>query len=390
MRPFAIHIALAGLMTLPAAAADTPADLVRKLGHPEFRVREAAAATLVRLGATAVPALTEGSGSPDAEVAEQCRKLLPQAEAADRAEGLAALLSEPKGPPSKRLPGVESFLKAAGDTKEARELYADLLRQHPDLMVARERDPKAAADLLFRYGEDLNARFRKNLKAAKSKAEGLAASPTDLALFLVFAADPRVNQLPRHYVFQNILAVSRSARTALSEGDRAPALAGLFVQWLLAEPDTLYQQTGFVLAAWVRVPGLLPRAVQLISDKTTPAKLRAMAMTTLLQGGSKDHLGLMALHLDDKTEVEVANMGGGRVFHTQVRDVALGMSVRLSGAREEDFGLGDRRFGEGRGVPQWLYYYGFTDDKSREDAHRKWREWVRKNPAAAGARPAKE
>ena len=50
MRSFAIPIALFGLMTVPAAGADTPADLVRKLGHPEFRVREAAATSLVRLG----------------------------------------------------------------------------------------------------------------------------------------------------------------------------------------------------------------------------------------------------------------------------------------------------------------------------------------------------
>jgi hypothetical protein len=386
-------LVLAGLMTLPAAAGDTPADLVRKLGHPEFRVREAAAATLVRLGATAVPALTEGSGSPDAEVAEQCKKLLPQAEAADRAEGLAALVGDPKAPPPKRLPGVESFLKAAGDTKAARELYADLLGEHPDLMVARERDPKAAGDLFYRYGEDLNARFRQKLKTAKSKYEGMVATPTDLALFLAFAADPRVNQAPRHHVYQNMLVLSTTARAALTEGDQAPALRGLFVHWLLNEPVELYQRTGFELAAEVRIPELLPRAAQLIADKGTPPKLRAMAMTALLQGGTKDHLRLLAPHLDDKTEVSVANMGGGRAFHTQVRDVALGMSVRLAGEREEDFGLGDRRFGGGpgvRGVPICLYYYGFTDDKSREEAHRKWREWVRKNPAAAGGGPAKE
>lgn len=188
MRHLPLCLVLAGLTTVPAAGADTPADLVRKLGHPEFRVREATAVELARLGSSALQALTEGAKSSDSEVAEQCRRLLPQAEAADRTEGLAALLSDSKAPPSKRLPGVESFLKAAGDTKEARELYADLVRQHADAMVARERDPKAAADLFVRYGEDLNARFRKNLRAAGSKSDGFAVSPTDLALFLVFAA----------------------------------------------------------------------------------------------------------------------------------------------------------------------------------------------------------
>jgi hypothetical protein len=383
MRASLLALSLAGLLVLPVAAADTPANLVRKLGHPEFREREAAAAELARLGSRALQALTEGARSPDAEVAEQCRKLLPQAEAADRVEMLAALVRDPKAPPPKRLPGVEGFLKATGDTPAAREVYANLLRDHPEPMAARERDPKAAADLFYRHAEDLNARYRTGLKAAKSKAEGMTAAPADLALFFVFGGDPRVNRWPRHYYFQNLLVLSPKVRAMLTDGDQAPAMRGLFVHWVLNEPVDVLQRAGFELAAEVNVPEFLPQAVRLITDKETPAKTRAMAMTALLQGGSKNHLSVLTPHLDDKTEVDTAPFGGGRVFRTQVRDVALGMSVRLAGEREEDFGLGDRRFGVGRGVPKCLYYYGFTDDEAREKAHRLWKEWLRTHPEAA-------
>jgi hypothetical protein len=382
MRAALLALALAGLFAPPAAAADTPAALVRKLGHPEFRVREAAAADLARLGSGALQALTEGARSPDAEVADQCKKLLPAAEAADRAEGLAALLRDPTAPPSKRLPGVESFLKTTGGTTAARELYAELVRQHPEVMVARERDPRAAGDLFQRHEEALNARYREALRKAKSKYEADVVTPADFALFLVFAADPRVNRGPRHHVYQNMLVLSKKVRAAQTEGDQAPAFRGLFAHWLLAEPLDVYQRTGFELAAEVRIPELLPRAVRLIADKATPARTRAMAMTALLQAGTKDHLPALTAHLNDKTEVDSANLGGGGVFRTQVRDVALGLSVRLAGEKEEDFGLGDRRFGTGRGVPKCLYYYGFTDDEAREKSHRQWQAWLKAHPEA--------
>jgi hypothetical protein len=381
-------LGLAGLMATQVAA-DDPATLVQKLGHPEFRVREAAAAELTRLGSAALPALAEGAKSSDSEVAEQCRKLLPRAEAADRAAGLAALVRDPTAAPPKRLPRVDSFLKAAGDTKPARELYAELVRQHPEAMVALERDPRSAADLFQRHGEALNARVREALKTAKSRGEGMVATPTDFALFLVFATDPGVNRGPRHHVYQNMLVFSKKLRAALIEGDQAPALRGLFVHWLLSEPLDLYQQTGFELAAEVRIPGLLPVALRLIADKATAAKTRAMAMTVLLQGGTRDHLPVLAAHLDDRTEVYLANLGAGGVFRTQVRDVALGLSVRLAGAKEEDFGLGDRRFGDGRGVPKCLYYYGFTADEARGEAHRRWKEWTKAHPAAGAKKGEK-
>ena len=54
------------------------------------------------------------------------------------------------------------------------------------------------------------------------------------------------------------------------------------------------------------------------------------------------------------------------LFRTQVRDVALGMSVRLAGERDEEYGLGNRKRGPGRGDASRLYYYGFADEVIRE------------------------
>lgn len=380
MRASLLALSSAAVFAVSAVAADDPATLVRKLGHPSYKVREAAAADLARLGAAALPALAEGARGSDAEVADRCRKLIPQVEAADREAGLAALLRDPTAPPPERLPGVKEFLTATGDTRAAREIYAALFRAHPEAMIARERDPKSAAVLFRKHGEGLDGRFRAALKIAESKYEGMVASRADLALFFVFAADPRFNRVRRPHVYQNMLVLSRTLRMALTEGDQAPATRALFVHWLINEPLDVYREAGFELAAEVGVPELLPRVLRLLADKGTPARTRAMAMTALIRSGSKDHLSAVAAHLADTAEVYSGTPGGGEVFRTQVRDVALGVGVRLAGLKDEDFGLGDCRFGGGRGVPQCLYYYGFADKEARETAHRQWKEWLKAHP----------
>jgi hypothetical protein len=166
----------------------------------------------------------------------------------------------------------------------------------------------------------------------------------------------------------------------LTEDEHAPVMRKLFVNWLFNEPQDIFQQSGFELAAEVKMPQFRPRALKVINDKDAPGKTKAMAMISLLQVGSKEHIKYLTPYLTDKTEVYTATLGAGLVFRTQHRDVAMGISVRLAGEKEEDFGLGDRRFGVGRGVPRCLYYYGFTDAKSRDESHAKWKDWLRKNP----------
>lgn len=378
MRLTLLAIGLAALIAGPAFATDSPGDLVKKLGDRSFKVRTDAAAQLVKLGSAAVPALIDGTKHRDAEVAEQCRALLPRAQALDRSEKLAVLLRDSDAPPPKGLPGLEQFLKVTGDSKPARDLYGDLIRQHEKAMVARENDPTAAGDLFYQYGEDINGRFREGLKTAKSKFAAMVVSPTEITFFFVFAADPRVNWQRRHVIYQNMLVLNTKVKAALTEGEQAPAMRKLFMNWLSYEPIDMFSQAGFELAAELKMPDFLPQAVKLINDKDAPAKTKAMSMISLLQIGSKEHIRNLTPHLTDKTEVCVANFRGN-VFRTQLRDVAMGMSIQLAGERLEDYGLGDRRFGDGRGIPRCLYYYGFTDQSSRDESHAKWKAWLNKH-----------
>jgi hypothetical protein len=79
--------------------------------------------------------------------------------------------------------------------------------------------------------------------------------------------------------------------------------------------------------------------------------------------------------MSDTSQLTTINFGDGRMFTIQVRDVAMGVQLQLAGQNMLDYGF-DSRFKN-----NWLYYhyYGFPDDKSRDDAHAKWKEWAKKN-----------
>jgi hypothetical protein len=381
MRLTLLAISLAILNAAPAAASDSPGDLVNKLGDKSFKVRTDAAVQLVKLGSAAVPALTEGSKHKDAEIAEQCRKLLAQAIAAEQEEKLAAFLRNPAAPPPKGLAGAEQFLKVTGDNRAAREVYANLMRNHREAMVTRETDPKAAGEMLYQYGVDLNKRVQLGLKNRQTKLATMGVSPAEITLFFVFAADPRIS--PKNWSFRSMVALSTELRSTLTEGEHAPVMRKLFMNWLFKEPEEAFQRAGFELATELKMPDFLPRAVQAINDRDVPAKTKAMAMISGLQIGSKEHIKILTPYLTDETEVDMSSFPAGVVLRTQVRDVAMGMSVRLAEEKEEDFGLGDGRddrFGGLRGVPQRLAYYGFKNAKLRDEAHAKWKDWLRKNP----------
>src|SRR5829696_9121362 len=115
----------AGRAVLTAVASEH----VRRLGHPEHRVRETAGRELVRLGTAAASPLRAAVADPDAERAGRGREVLAQVEAADREAKLARLVADPTAPPPDGLPCLADFLKVAGDGREARRLYAGIYRE---------------------------------------------------------------------------------------------------------------------------------------------------------------------------------------------------------------------------------------------------------------------
>jgi hypothetical protein len=387
-----------------APPTDPCPELVRQLGEKSYRVRTAAAAELARMGSAAVPALRDGARHLDPEIAAQCRRLLPQAEARQRKENLDALVNDTTPPPAKlggaergpqprpsgpestanQLAGLEPFLKVTGDNRSARELYAELMREHGRAMELREQDPREAIRAFNEVGEQSEAQVREAYKkGAKTKYEAMNPTPAEIALFLVFSADPRVSDGPRHRAFNNVLALSPpKLKAALTEGRFAAPMRKLFINWLVNDRSTYFRLLGFAVAAEVKLPDFAPAMVRLIEGTDSSAEIKAGAMVSLLKSGSAGEVKVLSRYLTDPTVVCVHVTDNGQRIKTQLRDVAMGVSLQLAGQHPRDYGLTDDRFGPGVfGIPRHLYYYGFLDDKARDAAHKKWKEWVDKNPS---------
>ena len=393
-----VGLALALSAPTPPPAGPDPRlhELVRKLGDRSFRAREDAARTLLRQGSAAVAALTAGLKHPDPEVSERCRLLLPQAAALERNEKLNALLKDPAAPPPKGLAGLDRFLKATGDTPAARELYAELMRIHARTVEAADTDPRAAAAQYSEFCQEAYTRSQASARGNGRPYDNVFSGQADITFFLFLSADHRVRKTESGVQYAYVLLYGNQIPKALSEKDGNPALRKLFLNWLEHEPQSYMQQQGFQLAANANLKEALPLLLKLIDKKDANTYSRAQVIASLPKLGGKEHIRVLDQYLTDTTSVgkiQFGNAGGGvQSLEVQLRDVAMGVQIQMSGQKLADYGI-ENRFGGGGSY----YSYGFPDDEARAAAHKKWQEWRAKNltngkepkPPAKSGPPAK-
>jgi hypothetical protein len=387
-----VAFALASLIGAPTPPAPSPAarpeELVRLLGDKSYRVREVAARELIRRGSASVAALTAAVKDPDPEVSERARQLLPQAAAVERNEKLALLLKDPSAPPPKGLAGLDRFLKATGDSKEARELYVEMMGIHHRTIETAETNPKEAAEQLSLMCAEAYQKWQVGARTGRYSYDNVFSGRSDITFFLFLASDTRLRQHDQGLNYSYVFFSGNQMSKAIADKDGSPAMRKLFLDWLEREPQSYLQQRGFTLAAQSGIKEALPILIRMLEKKDRDPYGKSQVMVSLIKLGNKEHIKLLDPYLKDDTQVTTINFGNGPQLSVQVRDVAMGVQVQLAGQKLTDYGF-DNRFGGG-GLS--YHYYGFPDDadgksKARTDAHAKWAEWTKKNLAnpAAGA-----
>lgn len=388
--PILALFVIAGSPT-PATATPTPksglAELVNKLGDKSYRARETAARQLLLQGSAAVAALKEGTKHEDPEVRERCQHLLVAGPALERRQKLEALVADPKSPPSKELPGLERFLKITGDSKEARELYAEMAHIHMHVLEAANNNPKEAGKFYSDFCMEAYARFYGTGQMTRRYSyDNLFMSRGEITFFIFLSSDTRVKPDPQAPNYSSVLLNGNQIVNAIDLKQGTMSMRKLFLDWLENESQPYVQQQIFQLAGRAELKEALPIALKLLDKKGNNDQYsKAQVMLSLIKLGSKDHLKVLEPYLSEKLQVTSINFGNGKQFHVQLRDVAMGVQILLAGQKMTDFGY-DNQFGGANQM--YPYYYGFTDDKSRDDAHAKWKEWKGKNlPAASGTAP---
>ena len=163
----------AGAATAPHEAGHTKPDaearkLVRELGSPNFKQRQAAEKALTSLGARAADAVRTGMRDADPEVVRRCTSLWPR-----------LWQTEIAGPDADRLAGYTHplwarFKKAAGDDPGSRTLFAEMVADLPRFtrLEAAEADPDKAGAL---YATELKLRvdaLKRGYREAEEAAQG--------------------------------------------------------------------------------------------------------------------------------------------------------------------------------------------------------------------------
>lgn len=350
-------------------------ELVAQLGDKDYRDRERAAKELLDMGYAAKEAVLAGQKNPDGEISDRCHKLYPAIWRHDLEKRVQKFLDNPAANVPEDLPGAARWLKVAGDGKESRELYAEMVKAHPEPLLDAELNPERLREVYIDLMKTVYQRVngRRPVGGPVERATPLD-SEVLLFLFLGGAGDVRPNVAPGvsssyYYLFLNSTYLSSKLPVAAN----AP-LRKLYAGWLEKERYTIALRQGLNIAAQHNVKECAPTAIKVASDPRSVAYVRATAVLCFAKLGEKENLKDLDPFFNDKMQVAIVAVNGVQ-GSVQMRDVALGAAIHLMGQNHADYGF-ERRPPSGMVTTTSYTYYAFATDEKRDAAHAKWKEWV--------------
>jgi hypothetical protein len=375
-------ILLAILSFVPSARAES---LVGRLGGPSYAAREQVGRELVQLGRYALPYLRRGAQSPDLEIAERCKRLLPLAEVEAVRQRVAHLLAKSSAPPPDDLPRLRRFLRVTGDTREARELYVEMFVAHVRVLEDVEQAGDRAGEVFWK---DVDKRYQRpdddlSVVDLRLPPPRVAVSRADVALFLLLSADPDLK--PHKSVAVRLtdfpIFTAEAARESLAGAKASDAMRRLLFAWLNGPRNIEWPgaeatrvQQAFKLLADAQVQDGRPVARQIALDPNQWHVARAAALLALMRIGDRTDVARLCALIPDQTTI-----GAGRHGHVLFGDVALAACLVLSGESAEKYGFGVASQSLQAGSAGAIDL-GFEEPLRRDAARKKWNERSARNP----------
>jgi hypothetical protein len=372
---------------------------VRQLADPSFAERDRARAELFRLGLSAREAMLRGTADADPEVRRCCRALLPAVLEADRKARVDAFLADKSGKKEHDLPGWARFKAITGDSPAARQLFAEMMKGDGGRFLAdydaswdRRRDsaagtakpaaagadaptPEAASDLFLGRCQALQERLYGNMRMGGLAQPGNQPQITvgEVASVLFVAADGRLRLPPNAGWVVPQFLYQPAPRQALTEGTQPSPFRKLLLAWMNNQTDENGMQQVFYLAINLDIKEALDVAVRTLKEKKVRGHGLAMAMIVAGKLGGKQHLPLLEPLLTDNTALGTFRFNDVNIT-TEMRDVALAVSVKLTGQQHKDYDFPFLKLGPNM-LEQSPYYLGFTSPAQRDAAFKRWEKW---------------
>jgi hypothetical protein len=366
---------------VPPADPKVAIEFVRQLGSLRYRDREKAAAELVRMGRAAKPFLVAGKDNPDPEVQERCAQLLPQALALDLAFRVDRYLTDTEGKLDHDLPLLKQYRESMGTDEPARKLFAEMLKANAPLFELAQEEPAKVTDRVQQrylemyselFGSPFGAGFRGSYRPG-------ALNVPELCAVLFVSTMPAYKPAQPDWLLAN-LYTQPGFVNLLKDEKAGNAHRKLFFHYVEARADdNLVNQCAWLFAQYRIKEGVDVIGRVLQAGKLTQVYSKAQALCCIGTLGSKEHVKLVKPFLTDVTQVQPFFVGRGQRGEVKMKDVALAMTIHLSGQNPKDYG-----FTMWQVYPNQLLQYhqlGFGSDEERAAAFKKWADESKSPPA---------
>ncbi len=386
-------------------------ELVQQLGSAQFVEREKAEAELSQMGRLARAALLEGAtADPDPEVRSRCATLLPRATSLDLRARLEVFLEDQDGKFEHDLPGwnqllttIRSEWKILGHVvwvdrsleAAARGIFVDMVTTAPNRQIVM-----GAGGPMTELGLMASARRQELYSMKYPRAVvigGMVTQPTvrrdpslpDIAalLFVESLVPSRFN--PRTASISVLISASGFSTAARATDDKGKVYRAIAIAWLNSRTDPVELSQAMSVATTLGMPDQSCQiALRLLSTKGVQPSYRGNAAATLARLGNANHIPVLEGLLTDTAVVTTVRVNQPNKpvnewpsFELQTRDVALAVSVLLSGQKLEDYGYTDQ-FKANGAITGAAYSYTrfYLTEETRKTAFEKWKAWREKNP----------
>src|SRR5262245_62847186 len=252
--------------------------LVAHLGDRDYRERERASKELLDMGYAAKDAVLAGQKNPDGEISERCRKLYPAIFKHDLDKRVQKFLDNPDGLVPDDLPGATRWLKLVGDGKESRELYAEMVKPHPEVLLEAELNPSRIQQLIVDLMKNAYGRVNPRPAGGGTVRQGPMDSEVLLYFFLGAISDVRPASIGVSATYYYQFLNAQYTATKLSASPPAVPFRKLYVAWLEKERYTLVMRRALDIAGQHGVKECAPTALKLAGEAGVPVTYRAMAL----------------------------------------------------------------------------------------------------------------
>lgn len=358
--------------------------LLRKLGAKDFKIRESAGTQLVRMGRAVEPILRAGLADSDPEIRFRSRYLLPLAMNYDLEKRIQAFLADTGGKAD--LPGWARFKEMTGDDGKSRELFASLHRADTELMELIEKDPsRAQAKVSARCNDFMMSRNFANSYNTPAPVE-------QIALLLYAIQEPKLkldmNARPNFSNALHSLSYQPASKNILKNNE---VIRKLIVKYLSSWTEqTVHSDVYLLVNLEIKEGAQIARAM--LKKSGNQPWSRAMAMGALAKLAGKSAIPELLPYLEDKGSCGTTTFGFNNrnvTMTTQLRDVALGLLVHLTGQSLNDYDFAYVKVFPGNFSSVNLFMsptlLGFSDDKARDSSMKKWKQWYEKEKGALPA-----